>query len=341
MVQLQARYLQRAWESLVQLMQTNQERAKARALMLVAHTYILLRMNAAAQLYFLKACKIIEKQQLQFFPEHGHPHGFPDQVREDASVLSQAIFLENYFYLTSGGSPPVKTVRLVRAFRSDLQRVYPYLFKICPLTMRTQSILFVRDAIHVLNSPVDQAETASDQQESCIRLVCALDRYSSDLMENLRQFISLGDTCGVWMVWSCCVICLAHLAALCHFISQTVLALSASMNDLYDRTLDKLGKLSLEVRIEEYSNLDVLTGMAWKAALDTIDARLGSYLGTENGSLRRWKVVIEGAYFNLRKNLPEYEPNSFVSLVLATDGRSEGSNYPNLVEPKEREPYGL
>lgn len=33
------------------------------------------------------------------------------------------------------------------------------------------------------------------------------------------------------------------------------------MNDLYGLTLDKLGNLSLEVRIEKYSSFDVLTGV--------------------------------------------------------------------------------
>ena len=37
-----------------------------------------------------------------------------------------------------------------------LQRAYPILFEICPLTMRTQGILLVRDVIMLLNGlPVD------------------------------------------------------------------------------------------------------------------------------------------------------------------------------------------
>ena len=33
------------------------------------------------------------------------------------------------------------------------------------------------------------------------------------------------------------------------------------MDDLYQLTLDKLGNLSLEVRMEEYTNFDILTGV--------------------------------------------------------------------------------
>ena len=56
--------------------------------------------------------------------------------------------------------------------------------------------------------------------------------------------------------------CLAHLAALSHLMSQADPASSATMNGLYALTLDKLGNLSLEVHIEEYSNLDLLTGVS-------------------------------------------------------------------------------
>ena len=39
-----------------------------------------------------------------------------------------------------------------------MQRVYPLLFDICPLTMRTQGILLVRDATLVLNSNTADSE---------------------------------------------------------------------------------------------------------------------------------------------------------------------------------------
>ena len=55
--------------------------------------------------------------------------------------------------------------------------------------------------------------------------------------------------------------CLAHLAALTHLMSQADPASSKTMNGLYALTLDKLENLSLDYHIEEYLNLDVLTGV--------------------------------------------------------------------------------
>ena len=80
-------------------------------------------------------------------------------------------------------------------------------------------------------------------------------------MENLDRFITLGDNSGTEIIWTCCVTCLAHLAALCHFICRKEPASSGSMGRLCDLTLEKLANISLEVRIEQYSHFDVLTGV--------------------------------------------------------------------------------
>ena len=45
-----------------------------------------------------------------------------------------------------------------------MQQTYPVLFKICPLTMRTQAILLVRDAIYLLKVSSDGGEYASPWQ---------------------------------------------------------------------------------------------------------------------------------------------------------------------------------
>jgi hypothetical protein len=121
LIRLQARYAQAAWESLIQLNQTDQERDKAQALVLLAHAFIILKLTAGAQLYLLKACMIIGKAKLKFLPEYGPPTELSEQTREEFSVLSQAIYLENYFYLTLGGTAPVKTAEIEQEFRVDLQ----------------------------------------------------------------------------------------------------------------------------------------------------------------------------------------------------------------------------
>ena len=80
-------------------------------------------------------------------------------------------------------------------------------------------------------------------------------------MDNLQRFIETEDTSNVGTIWTCCIICLAHLAALCHLTSQTEPTSRDLMVDLCDLTLEKLGSLSYQVHTEEYSHFDALTGV--------------------------------------------------------------------------------
>lgn len=116
------------------------------------------------------------------------------------------------------------------------------------------------------------------QQVSYHRLVLAIDRFSDALMENLERFIQIEDSSGVETIWTCCIACLGHLAALCHFISHTVLALRDSMDGLCDLTLEKLVSLSHEVYIEEYSYFDVLTGVCVWICPGQVNANQHCYL---------------------------------------------------------------
>lgn len=97
-------------------------------------------------------------------------------------------------------------------------------------------------------------------RESHHRLVIALDGFSDALMGNLPKFVGAGDD-SVWTIWTCCVTCLGHLAALCHLVGQMDPTSRSSMGDLCNLALGRLGDLSREVRIEEYSQFDVLTGV--------------------------------------------------------------------------------
>ena len=180
-------------------------------------------------------------------------------------------------------------------------------------------------------------------------------------MRNLRQFIEIADASGTETIWTCCVTCLGHLAALCHFISQTEPTLRSSMDSLCDFALDRLGNLSHEAHIEEFTYFDALTGVrilvallqmsealiedtnqiSWRRALNTIDVRIGSLPHDESGRLRHWRGVIEKAYADFQTNPLGYGPTLVISLAISMDGREGDSSFPNLLVAEGREPYGL
>ena len=121
MARLLAIYGQRAWETLVEIHKTNNLRLSAQGLLFFVYSLIVMGFPSNAQFYLLKVCELINKGNLRFLPVYGRPPELSEQVREDAAVLSQVIYLENYFYLALDGPGPVKTVKIEREFRQDLQ----------------------------------------------------------------------------------------------------------------------------------------------------------------------------------------------------------------------------
>ena len=173
-VRLLVEHIENAWVSFFE----THGILKVQGVVLLVHAFVIMGLQNMARSLLPKAFEIIGKADIRFFPAYGRPPELSEQAREDAAVLSQAIYLENYLYLTSGGPEPVMATRIEREFRLDLQvrtiqfhcstrsrliglvqRAYPLLFDICPLTMRTQGILLVRDATMVLNSNPADCET--------------------------------------------------------------------------------------------------------------------------------------------------------------------------------------
>ena len=133
------------------------------------------------------------------------------------------------------------------------------------------------------------------------------------------------------------------------------------MRNLCDLTLNKLGELSREVRVEMYSLFDVLTGVrilvvflrmsealtrgphqiSLKRALDTIEVRIELCSHTESESLRHWRGVIGKVHVDFQAKLMGCQQSPLMGLVLSVDGRTEDSEYPSLLLPTGREPYGL
>ena len=173
-VRLLAGHVQKAWRSLLK----TRGILKAQGVVLLVHAFVIMGLPKTARPFLPKVFEIINKAGLRFLPVYGRPAELSEQVREDAAVLSQAIYLENYFYLALDGPAPGRAAGIEKEFRLDLQvrtiqfncstrsrliglvqRAYPLLFVICPLTMRTQGILLVRDATMVLNSNPADCET--------------------------------------------------------------------------------------------------------------------------------------------------------------------------------------
>lgn len=148
--------------------------------------------------------------------------------------------------------------------------------------MRTQAILLVRDTVLLLslcptdgryrsfarsNAPAVHSCARSSLgtrltiwKQSCDQLAALLDDCSQTLLSNLWRFQALGDTSGAGSIRASCVVCLAHLALLCNTpdkVDPAYMRLEA----LCDSSLERLGALALDMRMEEYTSLDLLLGV--------------------------------------------------------------------------------
>ena len=92
-------------------------------------------------------------------------------------------------------------------------------------------------------------------------MVTLLDDHSQTLLSNLQRFQELGDTSGAGMIGASCVNCLAYLVVLCETLSKAGPAPQVRLDTLCDSTLDRLGELARDMRMEEYTHLDLLLGV--------------------------------------------------------------------------------
>ena len=120
MVRLHAKRAQTAWESLAELLKSDNYGVIAQAAVQVAASYILIRMRQTAALYIQKSCDAISAGNLHFVPTCGHPPEFSEDLHEILAAISQTIYWANYLFLIGGDPEPRVTARLEKEFRLEL-----------------------------------------------------------------------------------------------------------------------------------------------------------------------------------------------------------------------------
>ena len=120
MIKRQARHMQRCMELLVDIFKGGDLELRAQVALWAIAASIM--MPAIPRfLYIKKGCEAIETAGLEFIPTYGRPPEFSEDLHERLSLLSQAVYFENYLFLTYGGAEPTMTARLEKEFRHQLQ----------------------------------------------------------------------------------------------------------------------------------------------------------------------------------------------------------------------------
>ena len=328
MVLLLTRRIQIVWERLADSLSNKDYWATVRSLTMATSTNILNRMLQTSLLYIQKTCDLIKAGNLRFVPTCGPPPEFSEDLHKALVPLSQVIYWANYMFLVRHGPEPSATADLEQEFRQKLpvggitsvtlhidlifplQQAYPILFEICPLIMRTQGILLVKDTILLLGAlPANGKSYASTfsvdsiggltllpdvelwlWRQSCDRILALLEGFSQKLSENIKRFREYGGTSAADVISSSCIACLAHLAILYEVACRTV-PVTGEMYDQCDSALRRVGMLTSELYLEEYTYLDLLLGgrpLPCRLRMMVAQRKIGiGFLGEITTSLRR------------------------------------------------------
>ena len=119
-VRLQARYAQMAFEQLKEIFDGRNWELQAQVALWTAAASFTLSRDNFTLLYTRKGCQAINTAGLQYVPTCGRPPEFSETLHEKLSVLSQAIYFENFLFLTCGKSEPTMTTRIEKEFRCRL-----------------------------------------------------------------------------------------------------------------------------------------------------------------------------------------------------------------------------
>ena len=125
--ELPAKYSQFAWEEIAKIQEGNDNFLKAQAMLSICSCCIVFRWVEYARQYVQKTCRVIESAKLCFLPTYGQPPEYSEEVRHKSTVLSQAVYFENYLFLACGGPEPKLTARIEREYRHELQVGVMYL----------------------------------------------------------------------------------------------------------------------------------------------------------------------------------------------------------------------
>ena len=97
-------------------------------------------------------------------------------------------------------------------------------------------------------------------RQSCDKILGPLEEFSQNLFLKTKKFRDNDDKNRADVISSSCIACLVHLAILCEVICRADPA-TGEMYALCDSALQRLGMLTSELYLDEYTYLDLLLGV--------------------------------------------------------------------------------
>ena len=120
-IQLRAKYAQRAYEQLADLVTGGNTDLLVQGFFSMAAMCLHARYFEIARHNLKKACIALNAAKLRFVSAAGRPPALTEDVRERLVTLSQVIYWENYMFLAVDEIEPMMAARIEKEFRHELQ----------------------------------------------------------------------------------------------------------------------------------------------------------------------------------------------------------------------------
>ena len=97
-------------------------------------------------------------------------------------------------------------------------------------------------------------------RRSCDHIIASLEEFSQNLLDNLKRFREYGDKNRADELSSSCIASFAHLATLYDAVCRMD-PVDREMHIRCESALQRLGMLTSELHLDEYTYLDLLLGV--------------------------------------------------------------------------------
>ena len=117
MVYLHAKVVQMSSKAIADIFRARRWEVMSQAAVWIMAGSIIVRLGNTAQRVIRQGCEAITAARHQLIPACGQLPKFSEELHEKLSTLTQAIYFENFLFLTCGGVEPTMTAKLEVEFR--------------------------------------------------------------------------------------------------------------------------------------------------------------------------------------------------------------------------------
>jgi len=172
-----------------------------------------------------------------------------------------------------GGKPAEISFDTEMQFRYELPDAYPILFEICPIALRTRSMLLAKDASNLISWFLQETPLSISWSSTCRIFLAHLTGHIASLTEKLADSESMRDRDRSYSLRYSSILSLTTLAQVTYLMDSIPSVAGIPVTN-YKRqcaySLRRVVSLVEELTPEEFKFLDMFLGIYWPRAVSLL-----------------------------------------------------------------------